>query len=238
MIKNNIGLACYALNMVGKHYVLGTNCRVLTNDTYNNLMKSKSQAVQKWLARENRKAVVKSWIGQVVTDCHGLIEGYLNDDNENGVVERGEGTFDTYADDMFNQAKEKGNIKTIDKYMPGICVRYKGHVGVYIGNGKVVEARGFDHGVCVTKLTNRPWTHWYKHPLISYDPKVSMPAHDIIKTSPFEDIIWLQWRVGAIADGQYGPKTAQAYKAFANFRGWNNVTGYYVGKNGRKALCK
>ena len=55
------------------------------------------------------------------------------------------------ADGAFQIATEKGSINTIPD-IPGICVRYPGHIGVYIGNGEVIEARGTNYGVVKTKL--------------------------------------------------------------------------------------
>ena len=43
------------------------------------------------------------------------------------------------------------------------------HVGVYIGDGKVVEARGHSYGVVKTDLKSRNWTKWCKCPYIEYD---------------------------------------------------------------------
>ena len=43
-----------------------------------------------------------------------------------------------------------------------------GHVGVYIGNGDVIEARGTAYGVVKTRLSNRSWTYWYKSLWITY----------------------------------------------------------------------
>ena len=52
--------------------------------------------------------------------------------------------------------------------MPGILVFKKGHVGVYVGNKKVIEARGFNYGVVETSLGKRGWTQWVKCPWIQY----------------------------------------------------------------------
>lgn len=45
---------------------------------------------------------------------------------------------------------------------------FPGHVGVYIGNGEVIEARGHAYGVVTTKLSSRGWTQWGKCPYIDY----------------------------------------------------------------------
>jgi hypothetical protein len=47
-----------------------------------------------------------------------------------------------------------------------------GHVGLYIGNGKVIEARGADYGVVTTKLNERQWTHWGMLDWLEYDLKI------------------------------------------------------------------
>ena len=50
-----------------------------------------------------------------------------------------------------------------------IPVSYTHLIGVYIGNGEVVEAMGTRYGVVKTKLEGARWTHWLKIPYISYD---------------------------------------------------------------------
>lgn len=43
-----------------------------------------------------------------------------------------------------------------------------GHIGVYIGNGEVIEAMGTKYGVVKTQLEGRGWTHWLEVPGIEY----------------------------------------------------------------------
>jgi len=78
---------------------------------------------------------------------------------------------DESANGLFEYAQRKGydwgTIGTIPE-IPGLAVRYNGHVGVYIGNGKVVEERGFNYGCVITNLQDRKWTHWYKIPALKY----------------------------------------------------------------------
>ena len=202
MEKTNQGLVDYAKKQVGIPYVMGTNCRILTSSRLQSLINTNPL---KWFTKV-RIEECKKWIGQVTADCHGLIEGYLNDTDQDGVVESGEGTYDTSADNAYNKATIKGAISTIDKSIIGLCVRYKGHVGVYIGNDQVVEARGFNYGVCITNLSARPWTHWYEHPDIEYKK-----AKRVLKlTSPRmkgEDVKELQRLIGVDDDGVYGPDT-------------------------------
>ena len=79
---------------------------------------------------------------------------------------------DKSANGMFEYAKTKGMEYGTISSIPdirGIAVRYDGHVGVYVGNGEVVEERGFAYGCEKTKLKDRKWTHWYKLPWIKYE---------------------------------------------------------------------
>ena len=52
---------------------------------------------------------------------------------------------------------------------PGLAVWKAGHIGVYIGNGEVVEAMGTKYGVVKTQLEGRGWTHWLEVPGIEYE---------------------------------------------------------------------
>ena len=44
----------------------------------------------------------------------------------------------------------------------------EGHIGIYIGDGKVIEAKGTKCGVVETELSAGGWTHWLKIPYITY----------------------------------------------------------------------
>lgn len=168
MLTNN-ELVSFCLSKVGVPYVMGTSGKVLTQAMYSDLVKRNPSG---WFTAA-RLPKVKSWIGKATTDCHGLIEWFL-------AVQEGKWSYDTSADGAFSTATEKGTISTIPE-LTGVCVRYPGHVGIYIGSGKVVEARGYSYGVCVTELKDRGWTHWYKHPKISYEEKTGIEVERVIK---------------------------------------------------------
>jgi hypothetical protein len=71
------------------------------------------------------------------------------------------------ADQMYYSASVSGTIDTIPD-IPGIAVWHEGHIGVYVGNGEVVEAMGTKYGVVKTQLEGRGWTHWLEIPFIEY----------------------------------------------------------------------
>lgn len=89
---------------------------------------------------------------------------------------------DKSADGMFEYCKTQnvawGDISTLPE-TPCIAVRKPGHVGMYIGGGKVVEWMGFDWGCVMTDLKKRPWTHWYMLPWVDYDDASSDGNPDV-----------------------------------------------------------
>lgn len=242
MKNSNADLVRFCIGKVGVPYVMGTNGRVLAKATLDDLIRRNPG---NWFT-PSRVPVVRSLVGKRTTDCHGLIEWFIAE------LAGGKWTYDVTADGAFHTATVKGSIGSIPE-LPGICVRYKGHVGVYIGGGYVVEARGFDYGVCISALKKCPWTHWYKHPKIRYAGTALLapsPAK-VGKTTDRYSIVWLQLalnrqiREGYITgtvltvDGVYGKKTAVATGTYWHKKGWttkNEVWG--VGKNTVKALQK
>ena len=75
---------------------------------------------------------------------------------------------------MFSWCKKQGckygKIATLPD-VPGILLFSSGHVGVYIGGGYAVEARGFNYGIVKTRVKDRSWTDWAYLPesLLKYD---------------------------------------------------------------------
>ena len=52
---------------------------------------------------------------------------------------------------------------------PGLAVWQNGHIGVYVGDGYVIEAMNTQCGVVKTQLEGRGWTHWLEIPYINYN---------------------------------------------------------------------
>lgn len=108
------------------------------------------------------------WLGGRTVDCVGLIKGYGWYNTETAQIQIGaNGMPDISANAMFENASEKGTIDTIPE-IPGLAVWHEGHIGIYIGNGEVIQAANTNAGVIRTPIGQSGWTHWLKIPYISY----------------------------------------------------------------------
>ena len=106
------------------------------------------------------------WIGVRAADCAGLLKAYLWwQDDTLGI--KYVGTQDQSANTIYNSAAVKGDISTIPN-THGVLVWRSGHIGVYIGNGEVIEARGVEYGVVKTRLSDRNWTNWCRYSFLTY----------------------------------------------------------------------
>lgn len=109
-----------------------------------------------------------NWLGKRTADCVGLIKGYSwYDVAGQTTILVSNDMPDIGADTMYENATEKGTIDTIPEVL-GLAVWKEGHIGVYIGNGQVVEAYGTTTGVIRSQLADGGWTHWLKIPYITY----------------------------------------------------------------------
>ena len=164
--KNAADLVTYAIHAweSGWGYVWGTYGCVLTDSLFAYKLEQYPDGVGNYedFIREN-------WLGGRTTDCVGLIKGYgwLNPDTM--TIDYGtNGMPDLGANQMYYSASVSGTIDTMPD-IPGLAVWHDGHIGVYIGNGEVIEAMGTKYGVVKTELAGRGWTHWLQIEYINYD---------------------------------------------------------------------
>lgn len=158
--KTAAGLVAYCRAQLGRPYWYGTSGQIATEALY------KAKKAQ-WPAYYTASDFTRQY-GQKVHDCCGLIEGYMWSAGPDAAPVIGSNGFKDYtADGLLNAATEKGLIGSIPE-IPGLSVHRPGHVGVYIGNGQVIEARGHAYGVVTTALNSRGWLSWAKIPGIKY----------------------------------------------------------------------
>ncbi len=163
--KNNLDLVKWSEFAADKGwgYVYGTYGTVL--DTY--LFESKITQYPDEVGG-NQDFIRENWLGKRTADCVGLIKGYSwYDVADQTTILVSNGMPDIGADTMYENATEKSTIDTIPEVL-GLAVWKEGHIGVYIGNGQVVEAYSTTTGVIRSELADGGWTHWLKIPYITY----------------------------------------------------------------------
>ena len=191
---------------------------------------------------DNRMETYRSHIaaGQVAGDCvNGAIKGAVwSELDRREPIYRSHDCPDKSADGMFAYCKEQGMEWGSMESMPdepGVAVRMAGHVGVYVGNGEVVEWRGFRYGCVITKLKERKWLHWYRLPWTEYKKsgQTGAAAQGVLgqrllkRGCTGEDVKMLQELLMMLgyelpewgADGEYGMETGAAVRAFQVLNG-------------------
>lgn len=236
--KTNIELVAWVVRLIGQPYWFGTCSYAATNSL---LTRKRAQYPSHY--RDNRLARYRKDIAAAATvqDCVGIIKGYYWTREDGKMIYLLDGRPDKGANSMFAAAKHKGPIATMPE-VPGVILHMHGHVGVYIGDGWVVEAKGFSSGVIKSRIEEGKWTSWFYCPYIEYVldedgwPEIEGENGDQIPETPVnrrilfyrtdkpmmrgEDVTWVQtlltmlmFEPGAI-DGYYGPNTRNAVVDF------------------------
>ena len=204
MRKTNTGLVEYVKAQVGRPYWYGT----IGTKATEKLWAEKSKQYGRFYSDKRRSTMLhRGDLGQKVHDCSGLTKGYLMSEGVDAEPVYNS-KYDLSADDFYNKAKKKGKIDTIPE-VAGLGLHKKGHMGVYIGNGKEVEARGFDYGVLVDDLKNAGFTEWFEIPFIEYE-QAQAPQNDPVK--PMKSVEEI---VDEVIAGKWGndPERAERLKA-------------------------
>lgn len=175
MSKTGQGLVEYALAQLGKPYWWGTFGQTASAGL---LAEKRQQYPERYTAGD-----FTAQFGQKVHDCVGLIKGYLWCDTPDSepIYKAAQ---DVAVSGLYMVCTKSGSIDTMPN-IPGVCVfmRNMGHVGVYIGDGYVIEASGHAMGVVQTKLAGRGWGLWGKPRWISYEATAT-PAQSAQTTTP------------------------------------------------------
>lgn len=157
MSKTSRELIEFCRGKLGTPYVFGMKGQVLT------------EALLKQLASENPKVYTPQYItkargfmGKHCTDCSGLITWCT------GIL-RGSVNYK-------ETAVEVQPIGALNESMKGWALWKPGHIGVYIGNGTCIEAKGINYGTVETRAQDTPWVSVLKLRDIDYSEQVCGPA--------------------------------------------------------------
>lgn len=149
-------------------YALSIKCGYIWGETWE-LWSSAKQAeyVRKYSGDSNRATSCQyggKWDGHYVTDCSGLFSWAFK--QLGGTMYHGSNTM--YNSWCTAKGKMSGGKRTDGKTLvPGTAVftynaekKNYGHVGLYIGDGWVIEAQGTQAGVVKSKVSLSKWKYW------------------------------------------------------------------------------
>lgn len=194
-----------------------------------------TQEKQNKTTNEMAKKYGAKWIGKKVADCSGLFSWAFKQ----------LGSYTPHGSNSMwkNYCTSKGDLKkgkrTDGKTLkPGTAAFTdkdgdKSHVGLYIGNGWVIESEGTIKGVIKSKITNSKWKCWGELKYVNYGsdaseevkPDVSTPVYPTLRQGSKGDTVKsLQEMLSKLGstlqvDGIFGPGTRSAVQAFQRKNG-------------------
>lgn len=204
-----------------------------------------TQTQQNNATREMTVKYGQKWVGHHVADCSGLFKWAFK--QLGGDIYHGSDTmyrkWCTHNGTLNNGQRTDGM-----PLLPGTAVftwkqadgKY-GHVGLYVGGGKVIEAKGTQSGVVQSNVTDKRWTNWGELKNVDYgtseadaQPSPTPPDKQPATTLPTlrkgmkgEYVTLLQtklvskgYNVGSYGiDGDFGSGTLKAVKEFQKDHG-------------------
>lgn len=186
---------------------------------------------QVWTAAQQRRATRKTtieygsqWIGHNVADCSGLLRwaflqfGYKITHSSNAI----------WSDYTTKRGKLMDGLRA-DGYALRPCTAVflcdatgnRHHVGMYVGNGVCIEAKGTKYGVVMSDITH--WDEWGELKNVSYDEperKERETMNPVLRRGDSgEDVKRLQdllngYGYNLKVDGIFGTATDHAVRAF------------------------
>ena len=154
----------YATAQLGRPYWYGTFGKY-SNAT---LLAQKRAQYPKYYDQSKYKVKFTDQYGQKVHDCAGLLKGALWCSEVNGKPLY-DSAQDLEANSFINSGcAETGSISTLPE-VKGLILWREEHLGIYVGDGYCIEARGHDYGVILSKVSEGKWQKWGKCKWVIYE---------------------------------------------------------------------
>lgn len=197
--------------------------------------------------RKSGREYGSKWIGHMVADCSGLFSWAFK--QLGGYMYHGSNTmWDKYCvakGELRNGKRDDGK-----ELKPGTAIfthatEKRGHVGLYIGDGWVIEASGTINGVIKTKITISKWKEWGELKGVDYEnaqpDKITVTDDNVtlgtIRKGDKGPVVKYAQQLLLDrgyklpkygADGDYGSETQAAVKAFQ--KDWGLTQDGVIGK--------
>lgn len=208
------GLAEYAISKLGTPYFYGSKMDVLTEKKMAQMHSYYPSVVTKNYMEIARR---QAQVGKINVDCSGLIGAY-----------RGR---HIGSSQLYSTAKRRMPMASLKDFAIGTVLWKSGHVGVYIGDGYCVEAKGIRYGTVKTPVKNTAWTCGltFADMAYSYDKTVIGTSK---QNNPYNEpktlvklgdkgtaVKWVQYELvesgfDIAIDGSFGQKTFDAVMRF------------------------
>jgi uncharacterized protein YycO len=208
--------ADFAISKLGTPYFYGAKMQVLTEAFMKLMHKSYPTMVT---SAYMKKARNKGQVGRLNVDCSGLVGSFRG--KQLGSAQ------------LYSTAYTRLPISRINDFAVGTVLWKSGHVGIYIGNGECVEAKGINFGTVKTKVSSQKWKYGLTFKDIDYSYTTNlvssatwkgknpyeMPAVAIKKGQKGNGVKWLQWELREAGydldiDGSFGNITYRVVKLF------------------------
>ncbi len=217
MAASGKGLAEHAKSKKGTPYFYGSKMKILTENFMSAMHAQYPKTVTKAYMALAR---AKKQVGKINVDCSGLVSSYT------GKV--------LGSAQLYSQAYARLPIATWKNWAIGVVVWRQGHVGVYLGEGKVAEAKGINYGVVITDIEKGKWSYGLTFSWLTYEIATPIssnvitykianpytePQRTLRKGCTGQDVKWLQFELVEAGykltiDGDFGKKTNSALLAF------------------------
>lgn len=211
MEKTSKGLIEYAEAQLGNPYWMGTFGQYASQGLLNY---ERGRFPKYYTAKD-----FEQQFGMKVHDCCGLVKAYMmcaTPTSTPTYISR----YDQDPRMLYESARVFGDTMTTFPKRKGYLVYDEtlGHVGIYVGNDEVIEARGHAWGVVRTKLNSRPWRKWSDYWAVSYgeesDKVKFSDIREVRKGNTGEEVRVVQAVVGVEVDGIFGAKTDAAVRKY------------------------
>lgn len=190
-----------------------------------------TQAKQNAATRDMTVKYGQRWVGHMVADCSGLFSWAFK--QLGGYMYHGSNTM--YNSYCTAKGKLSGGKRSDGKtLLPGTAVftgteDNHGHVGLFIGNGVIIEAKGTVKGCVKSKVTESRWTYWGELKGVDYGSSPSPSPSPTPTEKPTlrrgdkgeyvtlaqTELINKGYSCGSFgADGQFGAATEAAVRQF------------------------
>lgn len=156
---NNLEFVSYAKSKVGCYYWFGTFGQKASKALY---AEKKAQYPKYYTASDFSKQIANP---KQVFDCAGLVKSII-------LLKKYVPADDLGATGIYSKCKVKGTISNINALKVGTLLfkgsdKQKTHVGIYLGSGKIAEAKGHAYGV-IESSYNSTWKYWAEYYAVDY----------------------------------------------------------------------